>query len=104
MAVGWLRLISGMTNAVETAKGLASLLPLEPSGSADGVDPIAAVEARLDAMEAHEEEQDTLLEEVAVQLRDLALFTQGLRWRLTVAYAVSGVSIVLGGIALVRAA
>ena len=93
-----------VTGLVEGAKLLSSeILDKGSSTTAEKADGKTALEERVSSLERHEADQDVLVEQLAVQLKELAAAGDRLNSRAMRFFIVSGVALFLGLVSLLLA-
>ncbi len=107
LAIQWMSIVGGATAAYETANKLAQLWSkradlVENAGSVKA-NPLEALGAQVAAIEAHDQQQDDVVRDLAVQLRDIAEATEAVDRRVRTATIVAAVAAALAVIAVVVA-
>ena len=90
-----------VTGLVEGAKLLSSGIPAKDSSTtAEKVDSTTALEERVSSLERHEADQDVLVAQLAVQLKELAAAGDRLNSRAMIFFVVSGIALFLSLVSL----
>ncbi|GEM_PF-6222710 len=102
MAVQFGTIAKIVTGLVEGSKLLSSGIPDKGQGTAAGkADAATALEGRVSSLERHEADQNVLVEQLAVQLKELAAAGDRLNSRAMKFFIVSGVALCLSLVSLV---